>query len=57
MYPKARDIRERIKNGTASKEKASAQLRKTAPNHKKTTVWENIVANDTSDKGLLSKNG
>ena len=55
MSPRARDIKERrnewdyieLKNCTA-KENISKMKREP-------TVWENIFANDTSDKGLSSK--
>ena len=56
MSSKARDIKERInkwdlikiKSFCIAKEKSIKM--KTEP-----TVWENIFANDTSDKGLISK--
>ena len=54
--PKARDIKERINKWDLIKIKSfcMANVRnikiKTGP-----TVWENIFANDTSDKGLISK--
>ena len=37
--PKARDIKERITNGTSSKEKASAWLKKTALKEKKNQLY------------------
>ena len=56
MSPKARDIKERInrwnlikiKNFCTAKEYISKMKREP-------TVWENIFANDTTDKGLISK--
>ena len=56
MSPTARDIKERInkwgyiklKNFCTAKENISKMKRESA-------VWENIFANDTSDKGLISK--
>ena len=56
MSPRARDIKERInkwdhiklKNFCMAKENISKMKRKP-------TVWENIFANNTLDKGLISK--
>ena len=56
MSPRARDIKERInkwdfikiKNFCTPKENISKMKRQP-------TVWENIFANDTWDKGLISK--
>ena len=56
MSPKARDIKKRInkldliklKNFFMAKEKSIKVKREP-------TIWENIFANDTSDKGLVSK--
>ena len=56
MFPRAKDIKERInkwdlikiKSFCIAKEKSIKM--KTEP-----TVWENIFASDTSDKGLMSK--
>ena len=56
MSPKARDIKERenkwdliiIKSFCMAKENSTKIQREP-------TVWENICANDTSDKGLISK--
>ena len=56
MSPKARDIKERINkwdfiniNSFGMAKENSTKLQR------ETTVWENIFANDTSDKGLISK--
>ena len=56
MSPRARDIEEqinkcdfiKIKSFSTSKENSSKMKREP-------TVWENVFANDTSDKGLISK--
>ena len=58
MSPRERDIKERInkwdvikiKSFCIAKENISKMQRETSQ-----TVWENIFANDTSDKGLISK--
>ena len=56
MSPRARDIKERINKWDFIKIKIfcmakenSTKLQRVPP------VWENIFANDTSDKGLISK--
>ena len=56
MSPKARDIKERINKWDLIKIKSfcipkenSIKIKREPP------VWENIFANDTSDKGLISK--
>ena len=54
--PKARDIKERInkwdliKLKSFCRDKEKSIIRKGKP-----TLWENIFAKDTSDKGLISK--
>ena len=54
--PKGRDIKERINKWDLIKIKSFCMAKvnitkiQTEP-----TVWENIFANDTSDKGLISK--
>ena len=56
MSPKARDIKERkikwdlIKIKSFCKDKENSTKLQREP-----TVWENIFANDTSEKGLISK--
>ena len=56
MSPRARDVEERIKKwdhiklNTFCKAKENSIKMKREP-----TIWENIFANDTLDKGLISK--
>ena len=56
MSPKARDIKERINKWDLIKLKSFCMANE---NHSKIqrepTVWENIFANENSDKGLISK--
>ena len=54
--PKARDIKERINKWDLIKIKSFCMAKENSIKIKKEpTVWENILANDTSDKGLISK--
>ena len=53
MAPKARDIKERINKWDLIKIKSFCMAKENSMKMK--TVWENIFANDTSDKGLISK--
>ena len=56
MFPKARDIKERINKWDLIKLKSSCIAKENSIKMKREpTVWENIFANDTSDKGLISK--
>ena len=56
MSPKARDIKERINKWDLIKIKSLCMAKENSTKlQKETTVWENIFANDTSDKGLISK--
>ena len=56
MSPKARDIKEIIHKWDLIKIKSFCMANKNSIKMKKEpTVWENIFANDTSDKGLISK--
>ena len=56
MSPKARDIKERINKWDLIKIKSSCMAKENSIKIKREpTVWENIFANDTSDKGLISK--
>ena len=56
MSPRARDIKERINKWDLIKIKSFCTAKENSINMKrKPTVWENIVANDTSDKGLIYK--
>ena len=52
MSPKARDIKERINKWDLIKIKSFCMAKENSIKMKReTTVWENIFANDTSDKG------
>ena len=54
--PKARDIKERINKWDLIKIKSFCMAKENCINMKRAPkVWENIFANDTSDKGLISK--
>ena len=56
MSPKARDIKERINKWDLIKIKSFCKPKENSIKMKREpTVWENIFANDTSDKGLISK--
>ena len=54
--PKARDIKERINKWDLIKIKSFCIAKENSIKiQREPTVWENIFANDTSDKGLISK--
>ena len=54
--PKARDIEERINKWDLIKIKSFCMAKENSIKMKREpTVWEKILANDTSDKGLISK--
>ena len=56
MSPKARDIKERINKWDLIKLKSFCMAKENSIKIKREpTIWENIFANDTSDKGLISK--
>ena len=56
MSPKARDIKERINKWDLIKIKSFCMAKENSIKMKReSTVWGNIFANDTSDKGLNSK--
>ena len=56
MSPKARDIKERINKWDLIKIKSFCMAKENISKMKrKLKVWENIFANDASDKGLISK--
>ena len=56
MSPRARDIKERINKWDLIKIKSFCRAKENSIKIKREpTVWENIFANDTSDKGLISK--
>ena len=56
MSPRARDIKERINKWDLIKIKSFCMAKENISKMKRNpTIWENIFANDTSDKGLISK--
>ena len=56
MSPKARDIKERINKWDLIKIRSFCTAKENSTKlQREQTVWENIFANDTSDKGLISK--
>ena len=56
MSPKARDIKERIKKWDLIKIKSFCIAKENSIKiQREPTVWENIFANETSGKGLISK--
>ena len=56
MSPRARDIKERIIKWDPIKIKSFCMAKENSIKIKREpTMWENIFANDTSDKGLISK--
>ena len=56
MSPRARDIKEKINKQDFIKIKSFCMAKENISKmEREPTVWENIFANDTSDKGLSSK--
>ena len=56
LYPKATDIKERINKWDLIKIKSFCMAKENSIKiQREPTVWDNIFANDTSDKGLISK--
>ena len=55
MFPRARDIKERIHKWYYIKLKSFCMAKENIQMKREPTIWENIFANDTSDKGLISK--
>ena len=56
MSPRARDIKERINKRGLMKIKSFCMAKENSIKIKREpTIWKNIFANDTSDKGLISK--
>ena len=56
MSPKARDLKERINKWDLIKIKSFCMAKENSTKiRREPTVWENIFANDTSDKGLIFK--
>ena len=57
MSPRARDIKERINKWDLIRLKSFCMAKENSIKMKREpTIWVNIFANDTSDKGLVSKN-
>ena len=56
MSPRARDIKERINKRDLIKIKCFCTAKENSSKMKReSTIWENVFANDTLDKGLISK--
>ena len=56
MSPKGRDIKERINKWDLIKIKSFCMAKENSIKMKREpTIWENMFANDSSDKGLISK--
>ena len=56
MSPRAREIKERINKWDLIKIKSFFTAEENSNKMKREpTIWENIFANNTSDKGLISK--
>ena len=55
MSRRARDIKERINKWDFIKIKSFCMTKELIKIKRELTVWENIFANDTSDKGFISK--
>ena len=56
MSPRARDIKGRINKWDFIKIKSFCMAKENISKRKREpTLWENIFANDISDKGLISK--
>ena len=56
MFPKARDIKERIKEWDLIKMKSFCMAKENISKMKREqTIWENIFVNDILDKSLTSK--
>ena len=56
MFPRARDIKERINKWDLIKIKSFCTAEDNSIKMKREpTIWENIFVNGTSDKGLISK--
>ena len=56
IFPRARYIKERINKWDLIKINSFFMAKENSTKlQRETTVWENIFANDTSDKGLISK--
>ena len=54
MSPRARGVKERINIRDYIKLKSFCTVTENIKMKREPTIWENIFANDTSDKGLIS---
>ena len=56
MFPRTRDIKERINKWGLIKIKSFCMAKENSSRRKREpTIWENIFANDISDQDLISK--
>ena len=55
LAPKAREVKAKINEWNYVKLKTSGQQTKPLPTKRQPTKWEMTFANNTSDKGLISK--
>ena len=55
MSPRAKDIKERINKWDFKIKRFYTAEENSSKMKREPTVWEYIFANDTSDKGLISK--
>ena len=56
MSPRAKDIKKRVNKWDFNKIKSFCTAKENISKMKREpTIWENIFAKDTSDKGLISK--
>ena len=55
MSPKAGNIKERINKWNLIKLKSFCMAEENSKVKREATIWENISATDTLDKGLISK--
>ena len=55
ISPRARNIKERINKWNLIKLKSFCMAEENSKVKREATIWENISANDTLDKGLISK--
>ena len=55
IFPRARGIKERINKWNLIKIKSFCTAKENSKMIRDPTIWENIFANDTLDKSLISK--
>ena len=56
MCPRSRDIKERVNKWNLIKLKDFCTAKENISKmNREPTIWENILANNTSEKGLISK--